>query len=290
MDSKFTSEKLLNEYSTYDHTDIITINQYLLPNSLGFSTQISYNNNMSAHNHSFYEIFYVLSGTLEHTINGVKSNITVGDCFILPPNAVHKFKCTQQSTQRDIVVSDTLFEPILSLFADSEQLSPSSILLSHVTFDINEIAKLENLFREYSFESDFAKKRCISVEILMNIFKKTFDNNNKNSKPNNMPYIVQEIYDSMSKETFIKLGTKELYKSLKYNKSYIAHTFKNYTGITISEYVTQVRLNHIVYYLKTSDMSLQQIAEMVGIDVPYMNKIFKKKYEVTPAKYRKNKL
>jgi len=290
MNNKNNSKELFNEYSTCEYTDVVTINQYLLPNSLGFSTQISYNNNMSSHNHSFYEIFYVLSGNLEHTINGVKSKISVGDCFILPPSAVHKFKCLQNATQRDIVVSSTLFEPVLSLFADSEQVSPFSILLSHVTFDINEIAKLENLFREYSFENDFAKKRCISIEILMNIFKKTFDKNNKSSKPPNMPYIVQEVYDSMSKETFIKLGTKELYKSLKYNKSYIAHTFKNYTGITISEYVTQVRLNHIVYYLKTSDMSLQQIAEMVGIDVPYMNKIFKKKYNVTPTKYRKNKL
>ena len=98
MDSKFTYKKLLNEYSTYDHTDIITINQYLLPNSLGFSTQISYNNNMSAHNHSFYEIFYVLSGNLEHTINGVKSNITtlvkVYDSWVYIKNGKQSFDTT----------------------------------------------------------------------------------------------------------------------------------------------------------------------------------------------------
>lgn len=288
--NKKTEKNLSNNYYINEKTGIKTINPYLLPNSLGFSTQISYNNNTSAHNHTFYEIFYVLSGNITHTVNDITSKISVGDCFILPPNAVHKFKCQQQSTQRDIIISTDLFEHVLELFSNFEGFSPSSILLSHVTLDINELAKLENIFREYSFESNLAKKRCISIEILMNIFKKTFDKNNKNPQPSNMPYIVQEIYDSMSKETFIKLGTKELYKSLKYNKSYIAHTFKNYTGMTISEYVTQVRLNHVVYYLKTSDMPLQKIAEMVGIDVPYMNKIFKKKYGVTPTKYRKNKL
>lgn len=282
-------EKSYNEVYLHEHTGIMTINKYLLPNSLGFSSQITYNNRTKSHNHLFYEIFYVLNGKLNHTLNGNTSTISVGDCFILPPNAIHSFNCQQDSMQRDIVITSSLFEQVLSLFPDLEGLDSSAILLAHITLDINEIVKLENLFREYSFENNFQKKRCISIEILMNIFKKAFDKNNNNYKQQNMPYIVKEIYDSMSKETFIKEGSKALYRSLKYNKSYIAHTFKNYTGMTISEYVTQVRLTHVIYYLKATNLSLQQISEMVGIEVPYMNKIFKKKYGVTPAKYRKNK-
>ena len=76
---------------------------------------------------------------------------------------------------------------------------------------------------------------------------------------------------------------------LKYNRTYICRVFKKETGMSLSEYITNVRLERVAYYLKTTNYPLRTIADIVGMEsLSYLNKVFKAKYGLTPAKYRKS--
>jgi len=77
-------------------------------------------------------------------------------------------------------------------------------------------------------------------------------------------------------------------KALQYSESYVSHRFKFHWGVTFSQYPKDTRLKYIEYYLKTTNYSLKNIADLVGIEsLSYLNRIFKEKYNVTPLKYRK---
>ena len=60
-------------------------------------------------------------------------------------------------------------------------------------------------------------------------------------------------------------------------------------GITCIDYINDYRLNIATNLLETTDIQVMEIANKVGIsNVSYFNRIFKKKFNLTPKEYRKN--
>ena len=76
-------------------------------------------------------------------------------------------------------------------------------------------------------------------------------------------------------------------KLLDVNPSYLSTVFKKETGQTLTEYVTQKRIEHAVFLLNTTKMQIQTIAQYCGIpDICYFTKTFKKIIGKTPTEYR----
>lgn len=72
-----------------------------------------------------------------------------------------------------------------------------------------------------------------------------------------------------------------------FSPDYIGKLFKQYTGITISNYIADVRLVHATELLRASDIPINDIADVVGYASPnYFAKVFKAKQNITPSEYR----
>ncbi|WP_152401612.1 response regulator [Paenibacillus cellulositrophicus] len=71
--------------------------------------------------------------------------------------------------------------------------------------------------------------------------------------------------------------------------SYLSKLFKQETGLTLTEYITHVRLKNAKRLLRTeTNMKVHQIGAEVGYaDPAYFNKLFKKVVGVTPNEYKK---
>ncbi|MBW7458086.1 helix-turn-helix domain-containing protein, partial [Paenibacillus sepulcri] len=66
----------------------------------------------------------------------------------------------------------------------------------------------------------------------------------------------------------------------------LSKAFKKITGINFVTYVTDVRLNKSKQLLLETDCKINDIAEMVGYQPTYFNRIFKKSEGITPSRYR----
>jgi two-component system response regulator YesN len=71
------------------------------------------------------------------------------------------------------------------------------------------------------------------------------------------------------------------------NSTYICDLFKKTLLMTFNEYVTELRLKKACSMLSNSNLAVYEIAEQVGYKPYYFNTLFKKKYNITPLKYRK---
>lgn len=70
---------------------------------------------------------------------------------------------------------------------------------------------------------------------------------------------------------------------------YLGRLFKKNTLKSVSDFINEVRMSHALEYLKTSDMSINDIVEKVGYsNRSYFHTIFKKEYAATPTDYRKS--
>ena len=64
--------------------------------------------------------------------------------------------------------------------------------------------------------------------------------------------------------------------------------FKNTMGTSFIDYLNEYRLTMASRLLLSSESSILDIAAEVGFDnLSYFNRIFKKRFEMTPSAYRK---
>ncbi len=92
------------------------------------------------------------------------------------------------------------------------------------------------------------------------------------------------IHSHLGKE----LSLEELASKYYFNPSYFSTLFKKYTGMHYTDYIIDLRLKNAHRLLLDSDKKIYMIAQEVGYrDVKYFNKIFKRRYGVTPDECRK---
>ena len=71
------------------------------------------------------------------------------------------------------------------------------------------------------------------------------------------------------------------------NPQYLSVMFKKDTGCSITDYIRQLRISTAQELLRTTSMTVGQIAETVGYEDPlYFSRIFQKKEHQSPRKYR----
>lgn len=85
-----------------------------------------------------------------------------------------------------------------------------------------------------------------------------------------------------------RLTLEDLSKSVYLNKSYISHIFKKVSGISLTEFMVDVKIDRAKILLLDQKLKIYEIAEQIGYyDVEYFRKIFKDSTGVSPTEYRK---
>ncbi|MBQ8230840.1 MAG: helix-turn-helix transcriptional regulator [Lachnospiraceae bacterium] len=90
----------------------------------------------------------------------------------------------------------------------------------------------------------------------------------------------------LENDTSHKLSIEEIAKMCHVNESCFRRLFKQYSGISPSEYRMQNIVRQAKALLRSGDMTVSEIAVRLGYDDPaYFSRIFKKKTGVTPSEY-----
>ncbi len=84
------------------------------------------------------------------------------------------------------------------------------------------------------------------------------------------------------------ISVKNITESLYISKAYLSELFKEATGITLSEYISMVKIERAKYLLLTSSMKAYEIADALGYnDHEYFSKVFKKSTGLSPTVFRR---
>lgn len=75
------------------------------------------------------------------------------------------------------------------------------------------------------------------------------------------------------------------------DRTYLYKIFVRESGVSPQQYLIAVRLNAACHLLSGTGLTITEVAYSCGFkDAPAFNKHFKKRYHMTPAEYRKNKI
>lgn len=66
----------------------------------------------------------------------------------------------------------------------------------------------------------------------------------------------------------------------------LSKSFKRVTGKNFIDYLTELRLDKAKELLRDTSLRINDVAEQVGYQHSYFNRIFKKQEGITPSRYR----
>ena len=91
-------------------------------------------------------------------------------------------------------------------------------------------------------------------------------------------------------ENYLTVTLEELTEQMHLSKPYLSKYIKEKSGKTFGEIVKSVRMKKARTLLKNTSMTVENIADSVGYqNVEHFNRLFKKKYGMTPVQYRNSK-
>lgn len=163
-----------------------------------------------------------------------------------------------------------------------ETLNKMKKAAKYVNLDWNELRKLTE-FSEITYDlSQYIQiAKAIRSYILL-LYERTPVNNTVSDIVYSIQLYIREHYEN-------ELSVHELAKKFHSNQNHIGFLFKQKTGITIKDYLNEIRIHHAKNSLKYTENSVLQISLNVGYkNVTYFNRVFKKLTGLTPLEFRKN--
>ncbi|MDF2923815.1 MAG: transcriptional regulator [Paenibacillaceae bacterium] len=108
----------------------------------------------------------------------------------------------------------------------------------------------------------------------------------KNSHTHKLGQMVGVVQNWIEAEYMNNISLEELADRLGVTAYAVSKAFRLETGMNFIDYLTQHRLEAAKELLQNSDLLIQEIAERVGYQTTYLNRVFKKYLDMTPGQYR----
>lgn len=149
-------------------------------------------------------------------------------------------------------------------------------------------AQLHDLSEKFGIEIELAPTEQAIVFILKTMARK-YTLLVKNHSLKGYSPLIRKILVHIDSDLSADLSLKAHAKLMHVNPSYLSSLFKKETGLTLTQYVTQKRMEHAMHLLRTTTLQIQTIALQCGIhDICYFTKTFKNFTGKTPSEYRKD--
>jgi YesN/AraC family two-component response regulator len=99
---------------------------------------------------------------------------------------------------------------------------------------------------------------------------------------------LKEIKEYIESHFSEKITLDNLAAQFYINKFYLSRLFKEQFGISVNNYLLQLRTTRAKQLLRFSDLSIEQIGQRCGMDdANYFSRMFKKIEGSTPGEYRR---
>lgn len=254
--------------------------------------------NALPHTHDFLEFAYVTKGKCEHYLNGEKRTLSSGDFFIIDYGAMHGYEVYNDE---DFELINVIFKPRV-IDKTLSSCRNFTDLMNHYLLRINDECVLPSPSNRVYFDDDgeilgvvnritgefFAKKpgymaviRSLIIELIILTARKIDRNYSYGDVAGYMLKSANENY--ARPETLNEIAEK-----FNYSVPYLSQKFLSAYGIGYRDYVVGVKLNEAARLIANSDDKIYEIAKLVGYeDLNFFYSSFKKRFGVSPAKYRK---
>lgn len=256
---------------------------------------------VGAHNHLFFELTYIQSGIVEHTIDGRTSILQAGDYFLVDYGSTHSYRSLEDRSFSNI---DCLFLPesVDPLLKGEKNLKA---VFSHYLVNYNVLllpqdptkmifhdtdGKIWDILSTMKSEIDTKEPgymemiRCRLVEILLLTMRRMKDAPVASGVQKISSYLTTYV----SKHYMEEVSLTALAEKMNYSLPYVSKCFKDEMGFSFAQYLQHYRIKQASKLLLSTAKNIPEVAELVGYrNVKFFSKVFKSITGYSPAAFRK---
>lgn len=243
-----------------------------------------------AHEHAYYEFYYVRSGEASLFSGREVLNMKAGDFALIPPGTSHYAFYRSNCVRINIYFNfSDLCDDGLPFYTDVKEplgFSSGSIAASYrdeLTGIFDRMMTEGRLNDRYSLMLTKLHLREISLYVMRYSLSQ--------SKPadDGSQDVITKVVNYINENYAMQLDLETLSRQAGLSPSYFSKKFKAKTGMGMKEYVTLTRLRKASAELLSTDHRISEVSANCGFSDPnYFKDCFRRIYEMSPREYRKN--
>jgi AraC-like DNA-binding protein len=232
-----------------------------------------------------YDLWYAISGQGDMIVNGVSYPIQPGSCFVFRPgdrvignqNPKHPlivFFChfTIQDCKGNVCTEGVLPDQRQASFSEHPTVEP----LLRQLIDLASVQRAED-----TNEMDLLLKLILIrwiKEMARSMSRQTLYHKK----------IILQVQDVLRFQLSESIEYRKISETVGYSPRYISKLMKQYTGLTLKEMITKLRMERAVHLVTETTMSITEVSFALGYhDIYTFSKLFKRYYGFSPSVLRK---
>ncbi len=256
------------------------------------------------HAHDFNELVVIVGGTALHWLNGDEFPVVAGDVFLLQGNQDHYFHQRDRLEMINIMYDPEAIElpenrllkmpGYCALFLLEPVFRKQHRFSSHLRLDRIALSRAERIAREMVLEVEQQKDGYESALLaklidLLVFLSRSYQQSPSESNRSAALLRVGKVISSMEQDCARDWKLDDFIAMSRLSRSHFIRTFTRATRLPPFEYLIQLRLQNAMRLLRTSRLTVSQIAFEVGFnDSNYFTRQFSKRKGVSPSAYRKS--
>jgi AraC-like DNA-binding protein len=243
----------------------------------------------------YFSILLVYRGEVETSVSGKPVFLQPGDMRIFLQGDLHTFRSCAPDT-RYVQIS---FRPRLFNFPENQYFHQKFVQpLADSTLDCPRIlhpgdpayaplfAQMDRLDHTRE-EQEYYPCEIFSVAISLCTALIPFCTTTS-ATGNSLETTIRTCLKFIANEGYKKITLEQIAEQVHLHPNYLCAVFKNYTGMTIFDYLTRQRLRRATRLLLSTEMPIRQVAESCGFpSASFFSRKFSQFYKITPLAYRK---
>lgn len=236
------------------------------------------------HLHSALELIYVESGSLSMTIDGKNYPLGAGDFALVFPNLTHSYQVLPDTENLSLlgICDPGLLPDFSQIFS---RLIPECPILTAKQLHPDVLYALRALALEYrSAQDPIVSKACFQLLLGRILPLLTLKSINPEARPDLTYRLVQYISEHFKEPLSLSLVAEQLSVS----KYHLSRIFSQKLHMSFNEYLNQLRADHAVTLIRTTDHTFTYISLEAGFENQRtFNRVFRQIYGKTPSDFRR---
>lgn len=251
------------------------------------------------HWHDELEIIYVRRGPLRILIDGKEYTGTDNSVFFVAPGLLHLMGASTQEIDYFTVLfpleflsfqtTDRLEQELFSPLRNQTLAFPFSLCdNSSQQLQAKAAGLLEEILSLNRYKKNGCQQQLDTRILLLQLFSLLLENNLFCPvRTNSTDRMQKELISYLQQNYSSRVSLQELAGHFHLSEKYISRYFREHFHLTLSQYLTYLRLSHAKHLLETTDLPITTVALQSGFpNVSYFIRTFKSHFKTSPLKYR----
>lgn len=244
----------------------------------------------SLHDHDHYEFFIISSGKTNHILNGESRELSVGALTFIHPADCHQF--TPVAGHRCIHINLPVTEEKLSQLCAAIGTEIGRLPDSRectVQLSPGELSHFEDCAREVSYLQSVNGGGALELMLIchMLIYAVCLLTEKQSGRDAGVAEWMRLLLQRIHAPENLGCRAADVYRMAGYSPPVVIRAFKQYTGQTVSAYLTEYKMEIARQMLLATGQTVLYIAQQLGYgSVSHFNKVFRKSAGMSPGAYR----